>query len=182
MPEKVERKYAGKRYSADGADENRPYERKTKTATQALSALMRLCAKSEKSSGDALRLMRGWGVEISEQQGVLLRLLELKFIDDRRYAEAYVREKTRFSGWGAYKIRRMLSTKGIAREIIEQALGQIDKAETRDKLEVMIGRKMRSVKAVDAYTLKGKLVRYGMSLGYDYEDVLSVVERIIKIE
>ncbi|HLR46246.1 MAG TPA: hypothetical protein VK092_03745, partial [Deinococcales bacterium] len=39
-----------------------PRERKTKTAGEALSALMRYAARAERSSGDALRLMHRWGV------------------------------------------------------------------------------------------------------------------------
>ena len=69
-------------------------ERKPKSATQALQSLMRLCSRAEKSSGDALRLMRTWNVPEGERQGVLDKLIELRFIDDARYAEAYTREKS----------------------------------------------------------------------------------------
>ncbi len=66
---------------------------KTKSAEQALSSLMRLCARAEKSSGDVMRLMARWGVDSSQRDNILQRLLAEKFIDDRRFAAAYVREK-----------------------------------------------------------------------------------------
>ena len=69
-----------------------PRERKTKTAQQALQLLMRLCSRSEKSTGDALRLMRTWGVPEAEKRGVLDKLIADRYIDNRRYAEAYTRE------------------------------------------------------------------------------------------
>ena len=68
-------------------------ERKSKSAEQALSALMRYAAKAERSSGDAMRLMRRWNVPEQERAGVLERLVAMHFIDDERYARAYVREK-----------------------------------------------------------------------------------------
>ena len=37
-------------------------KKRDKTPDEALAALMRLCARAEKSEGDARRLMRGWGV------------------------------------------------------------------------------------------------------------------------
>ena len=77
-----------------------PRERKTKTAQQALQSLMRLCSRSEKSTGDALRLMRTWGVPEAEQRGVLDKLIADRYIDNRRYAEAYTREKSNLAGWG----------------------------------------------------------------------------------
>ena len=74
---------------------------RTKTAEQALVSLMNLCAKSEKCSADARRLMRGWGVSVADAERVLQRLVAERFIDDSRYAEAFVREKINLSGWGA---------------------------------------------------------------------------------
>lgn len=156
------------------------YERKAKTPEQALSSLMRLASRAEKSSGDALRLMRGWGVDAAEQQKVLKKLTDLKFIDDSRYARAYVREKSGLNGWGAHKIRRMLAAKGIERGIIERALGEVERGAAAGKLHDMLARKMRTAKAADSYQLKGKLMRYGLSLGYDYDDVMREVGKLIK--
>lgn len=154
-------------------------ERKTKTPEQALASLMRLAARSEKSSGDALRLMRGWGVDPAAQQGVLGKLVAQGFIDDRRYAAAYVREKSRLNGWGTYKIRRMLSTKGIAKEVIDEALRGIDSGAATEKLGSMLRRKMASTRAENPYELKGKLLRYGLSLGYEYDDVIRTIDDIV---
>ena len=82
--------------------------KKDKTPQQALQSLMRLCARSEHSSGDALRLMKRWGVADDEARKVLSRLQSERFIDDARYAEAFVRDKLNLSGWGAYKIKMSL--------------------------------------------------------------------------
>ena len=65
-------------------------EPRQRSAGEALSALMRLCSRAERSSGDAMRLMRQWSVAENEREGVLRRLVEMKFIDDSRYAEAFV--------------------------------------------------------------------------------------------
>ena len=78
-------------------------KKKVKTPEQALAALMRLCARAEKSQEDARRLMRGWGLAERDAEGVLAKLVRDRFIDDARYAGAFVREKLRLSGWGEYK-------------------------------------------------------------------------------
>ena len=99
-----------------------PKIKRAKTADEALASLMRLCARAERSSGDALRLMQNWGVAKEEQYRVLQRLQSERFIDDRRYAEAFVREKCNLSAWGRYKIQSALMRKGIASDIIAEAL------------------------------------------------------------
>ena len=156
-----------------------PRERRTKTPEQALTALMRLCARAEKSEGDARRLMHGWGVAEADAEQVLERLVRDRFIDDTRYAEAFVREKLRLSGWGEYKLRAALQRKGIARETVDEALRQIDRTGMSDRLAEQLARKIRTLRAATLYELKTKLTRYGLSLGYDYETVSEAVSQSI---
>ena len=158
----------------------KPKVKRDKTPVQALTSLMRLCARSEKSTGDAMRLMQRWGVAPAARQDVLQRLLNDRFIDDERFAEAFVREKIRLSGWGARKIATSLRQKGISPQIIEQALAQLDPEANRTRLREQIGKKMRLTRYKDLYDLKNKLLRYGLSLGYDYETVLEAVGEAVK--
>ena len=160
--------------------------KRDKTPEQAYAALIRLCARSEKSSGDALRLMQRWGVKPSARQGVLQKLLADRFIDDNRYAEAFVRDKIRLSGWGARKIRTSLRLKGIAAAIIDEALARLDPANQSERLrtqlekKLRLTRKARTVKYTSQYELKTKLIRYGLSLGYDYDAVLDAAGELIQ--
>ena len=160
----------------------RPPGPRTKTPEQALRSLMNLCAKSEKSSGDARRLMTRWGVEASEQEKILKKLIDQRFIDDERYAVAFVREKIRLSGWGVYKIRAALSAKRIAREVIDEALSEIDTEAMEGRLREAMIRRKRSLKADTPFQMKGKLMRYGLSLGYEYDTVLAMVEELVTDE
>ena len=156
-----------------------PHERKTKSATEALQSLMRLCARAEKSSGDALRLMRTWGVPEIERQGVLTKLIEQRYIDDSRYAEAYTREKVQLAGWGARKIAMHLRQKGVASDIITTTLAHLDTDEMESKLKDKLHRKLRSTKAATDYELKGKLLRYALGLGYEYDVCSGVIDKIL---
>ena len=162
--------------------DKQPREKKPKSAAQALQSLMRLCARAEKSSGDALRLMRGWGVPEGEREGVLAKLIEQRFIDDKRYAEAYVREKSHLAGWGARKIAFQLRQKDIDKEIINTSLASLDSNAQLEQLTAKLERKMRTTKAANNYELRGKLLRYGMGLGFDYEMTRSAIDKIVPEE
>lgn len=155
-------------------------KKRTKTPDEALASLMRLCARAEKSEGDARRLMRGWGLAERDAQQVLDRLLRDRFIDDNRYAEAFVREKLRLSGWGEYKIRTALQRKGVRKEMIDAALSQADRSGMGERLAQQLCRKARTVKYATQYELKTKLIRYGLSLGYDYEAVLDAASAMVR--
>lgn len=153
--------------------------KRAKSPEEALASLMRLCSRAEKAESDARRLMRGWGVAAADAENVLARLVRDRFIDDNRYAEAFVREKLRLSGWGAYKIRMTLQRKGVAKAIIDDALRQSDDTDMTQRLRTQFERKIRTVRYTTQYELKTKLIRYGLSLGYDYETVLDAANSLV---
>lgn len=154
-------------------------KKKVKTPEQALAALMRLCARAEKSQEDARRLMRGWGLAERDAEGVLAKLVRDRFIDDARYAGAFVREKLRLSGWGEYKIRTALQRKRIDRALFDAALAEADRSGMDERLRRQLERKARTAKYTTQYELKTKLIRYGLSLGYDYETVLDSAAALV---
>ena len=155
-------------------------KKKVKTPEQALAALMRLCARAEKSQEDARRLMRGWGLAERDAEGVLAKLVRYCFIDDARYAGAFVREKLRLSGWGEYKIRTALQRKRIDRALIDAALAEADRPAMGERLCRQLERKARTAKYSTQYELKTKLIRYGLSLGYDYEAVMDAASAMVR--
>lgn len=157
-------------------------QKRTRTPEQARAALMRLCARAEKCEGDARRLMRGWGLAEEQIREVLARLVRERFIDDARYTEAFVREKLRLSGWGVYKIRAALQRKGIAAGLIDAALGQIDREGMSSRLREQLRRKARTAGGATPRELKAKLIRYGLSLGYEYDSVFDCVSELVKNE
>ena len=91
-----------------------------------------------------------------------------------------MRDKLRLSGWGEYKIRAALLRKGIARATIDAALCQTDREAMGRRLEEQLRRKMRSLKGGTPFERRNKLLRYGLSLGYDYETVGDLVATLIK--
>ena len=160
--------------------EEKPGERRTKSPEQALASLMRLCARAEKCEGDARRLWRGWGIGEEEASRIVERLIRDRFIDDGRYAAAFVREKLRLSGWGEYKIRAALTRKGIDRALIDRELAGFDREGMHERLQAQLARKARTVRQAAPRELKAKLIRYGLSLGYDYGTVIETVSTMIE--
>ncbi len=156
---------------------------KTKSADEALQSLMRLCARGERSSGDALRLMRRWGVPTADARKVLARLERDRFIDDRRYTELYVREKINLSGWGTYKIKMSLRRKGISQAIIEEvAEPMFSPTDLQERLVELLSRKLPTIKAKSNYEARTKLIRFGASRGFELDMVIECVNRIISEE
>lgn len=161
--------------------EQKVVTKKAKTAEQALQSLMRMCARSERSSGDALRLMKRWSVADEEAKKVLARLRAERFIDDARYAEAFVRDKLNLSGWGAYKIKMTLRTKGVSKEIIDEVVApMLAETDMTERLEEIMRRRMRTLKYSSPYDAKTKLIRFAASRGYDMDEAIECASKIVE--
>ncbi|MCQ2119302.1 MAG: RecX family transcriptional regulator [Bacteroidales bacterium] len=146
--------------------------------SKTLNHLQNLCSKKECCSSDifrkALSALQGDKEKAVEMLDSLIRE---RFVDDRRYASAFAREKSRLTGWGPAKISYTLLAKGISRNDISAALEGIDQDEA--------DRRMRSVLETKAGLLAGdpnikfKLLKFGLTRGYEYPTLEPVVRSIL---
>lgn len=148
-------------------------------ATKVTDRLRALCSRREYCISDvrqkALKALEG---DAAAAEDVVETLVKEKYVDDLRYASAFARDKSSIRGWGEVKIRYMLSTKGIAREVIAEALAEIDPSRASSRLGKLMENKYRSLKEDPQFRLK--LLRFGLGRGYGYEEVTSAVDKLIK--
>lgn len=77
--------------------------------------------------------------------GMIASLVGDKYLDDRRYACAFARDKASISGWGRLKIRNALAAKGLDRQTVEAALSEIDGTSADSRMEKVLEVKFRSL-------------------------------------
>ena len=137
-----------------------------------------LCSRREYCRKDVLKkVMTALDGDAAKAEEVVGKLVEERYVDDRRYAAAFARDKASIAGWGAVKIRYMLAAKGVDREIIASALEEIDVNRADARLEKLMENKARSLK--DDPQRRIKLLRFGVGRGYAYEEVSSMIDRIL---
>ena len=136
------------------------------------------CAMSEHCTDDVCRKLEQWGAPLAEFDSILEHLKKEKYVDNRRYAIAFVRDKYRFNQWGRIKIAQSLRLKQIDSEEIKLAMEEVDEAEYLDILTSAIRRKLPTIKAVNDYERRGKLVRFAVGRGYEVEKILQCLNRI----
>lgn len=137
-----------------------------------------LCSRREYCRKDILKkVMTALDGDAAKAEEVVGKLVEERYVDDRRYAAAFARDKASIAGWGAAKIRYMLAAKGVDREIIASALEEVDVTRADARLEKLMENKARSLK--DDPQRRIKLLRFGVGRGYGYEEVSSVIDRIL---
>lgn len=147
--------------------------------TKLLMRLQAQCVRREYCVSDivtkAVKALEG---DREAAQAVVDALVADRFVDNLRYASAFAREKAALSGWGPVKIRYALAAKGIDREAIAEAMAEIDGASADRKMETVLRTKYRTLAEDPQCRLK--LLKFGLGRGYEYEDIRTLVDRIIE--
>lgn len=150
------------------------------TEKEALNLAMKLCSKKEYASGDMLNKLREWELTDESAQKVISGLIREKFIDDRRYARAFVNDKLRFSKWGKIKISYMLRQKGIPADIISETLNSIDTGNYEEILYSELLKKAKTLKAENEYEFRGKLIQFATGRGFEYDIASKLAEKLCR--
>ena len=144
-----------------------------------LERLQRQCARMEYCTSDirrkALKAAEG---DADAADRLVASLVADRFVDDRRYAAAFAREKAALQGWGAVKIRFQLRGKGISDEIIAEALQEIDPAKAASKLDKLAADRYRLLQ--DDPQCRLKMLKALLSRGYGYDEVEAAVSRAMQ--
>lgn len=145
------------------------------TAEEALVRLETLCARSEQCSGEIMTRLARWKFGPDEARRILDSLVDRRFVDDRRYASAFVRDKYRFARWGRLKIRQALALKRVGRDVISDAIGEIDEDLYRETLAGLLRAKARTLADGNTFEGRTRLFRFAVSRGFESEIISSCI-------
>ena len=148
------------------------------TPDQVLDKMAKYCAYQERCVKDVKDKLKTFDLPQEEKDKILDYLLDNRFVSDERFAKSFVRGKVNQSGWGLNKIRFHLVQKGIAKELIDEALEQTDEAVYRQRLIDILKTKSKTVKAENDFEKKHKLAAYAMQKGFEGSLVWEVLKEL----
>ena len=140
-----------------------------KSENEAYLTLTALCAQAEHCQYEMLEKMRRWELDDEAQARVMQRLVSERYVDDERYARAFVKDKVRYNKWGRRKVEQALWQKHIDEDIRQQVLDEIDDEEYISVLRPLLKQKRRSTKAANDYQLNQKLMRFALGRGFTFD-------------
>ena len=143
--------------------------KKEMTEQEAYLQLAALCAQAEHCQQEMRDKMRRWELDETVQNRIIARLVKERYVDDERYARAFVKDKIRYNKWGRRKVQQALWMKRIDADIQQQVLDEIDEKEYLDILRPLLKQKRKSIKAESDYELNQKLLRFALSRGFGFD-------------
>lgn len=80
---------------------------------------------------------------------LLNRFTELRLINDRQFARDWVEQRHRSRGLARSALRRELQDKGIAAELAEEALAEVDREDEHARAHELLEKRLRSIPPLD---------------------------------
>ena len=143
--------------------------KKDMTEQEAYLQLAALCAQAEHCQQEMRDKMRRWELDEMVQNRIIARLVKERYVDDERYARAFVKDKIRYNKWGRRKVQQALWQKRIDSDIQQRVLDEIDEKEYLDVLRPLLKQKRKSIRAASDYELNQKLVRFALGRGFGFD-------------
>ena len=143
--------------------------KKEMTEQEAFLQLAALCAQAEHCEQEMRDKLKRWDIDESAQDRIIERLIRERYIDNERYARAFVKDKIRYNKWGRRKVQQALWLKRIDKDIQQRVLDEIDDQEYLSVLRPLLKQKRRSIKAESDYELNQKLVRFALGRGFTFD-------------
>ncbi len=134
------------------------------------------CAGQECCLHDIREVLRRWGVEGNDAAHILNHLEQEGYINESRYAEAYVHDKVNYDRWGRIKIQAALRAKHIADADISKAMEQISDDLYRKNLLALMASKQRTLGDMEPQKMREKVARFLLSRGYEPPLVFEEIE------
>lgn len=106
-------------------------------------------------------------VEADDIGRILKYLVKEGYVDESRYADAFVHDKVRFAKWGRVKIGQALWQKRIPADVADAALSRIDEDEYMTALKDVVASRYRQTKGATDYERKIKTMKSVCSRGYE---------------
>lgn len=145
-----------------------------------LNKAMSLCSQRELCCDDIRSKLTSWGIGPEDSEKILVTLIKENFVNEPRYAAAFVRDKFKYNKWGKIKIETHLRVKNIPADIIREALDTIDIEQYNKTIYDLINAHRRTIRAKNNYDLKAKLYRYGLSKGFESSLLYEILNDLVK--
>ena len=149
---------------------------KQKTEQEAYLTLATLCAQAEHCQWEMTEKMRRWELDEAAQARVMQKLVKERYVDDERYARAFVKDKVQYNKWGRRKVEQALWQKHIDEDIRQRVLNEVADDEYLDVLRPLLKQKRKSIKASNDFELNQKLMRFALSRGFTFDLIRQCID------
>ncbi len=120
------------------------------------------------------------GYPIDEITPILDEFIELSWVDDQRFADAFCRHRLSISRWAPARIVQGLLAKGVAKDIAQKTVRAHTPEDLTDSMKSVLRKKTAAfLRESDLRKRKKKIVDYLLRKGYAPGDVYDSADSLL---
>ena len=151
---------------------------KTYTVQEAQRKLEHYCSYQERCHKEVIQKLQNMNMIPQAIDVIVVHLLDKNFLNEERFAKAFVRGKFRIKKWGKYRITRELKQRDISKTLITSAIKQISDADYLASFHELAERKALTIKESNTQKKKKKLADYLLYRGWESHLVYDKVNEL----
>ena len=139
----------------------------TYTVDEAQKKLENYCAYQERCHKDVRKKLKDMKMIPEAIDKIVVHLINHNFLNEERFAKAFVRGKFRIKKWGKNRLVRELKFKDVSKYAIDVALKEIDEADYFETLDELTQKRIAQVNEKNSYKKKKKVADYLLYRGWE---------------
>lgn len=152
---------------------------KTYTVDEAKKRLERYCTYQERCHKEIHQKLYEMKMIPEARDQIIVHLLQHNFLNEERYAKAFVRGKFRIKKWGKQRLQLELKRRDISKTIIAIALNEIDYDEYHNTFNQLAEKRMEAISETNIYKKRKKLADYLFYRGWESQLVYDKIRELI---
>lgn len=152
---------------------------KRHTPKEAKLKAANFCAYQERSQKEVRNKLYELGLYPDEVEDVLTDLIMENFVNEERFAKAYVGGKFRIKKWGRKKIMIGLAPHKLSNYCIKKGMAEIDEEDYMQTLEDLVQKKADATRESDPFKKRNKVATHALYKGFESDLVWDVVKRLV---
>ena len=152
---------------------------KVYTVNEAKKRLEHYCAYQERCHKDVSQKLYDMNMIPEAIDQIIVHLLQHNFLNEERFAKAFVSGKFRIKKWGKQRLKQELQRKDISKTIINIALKEIDTETYFETFNALAKKKLESLREPNAQKKRKKLANYLLYRGWESQLVYDKVRELI---
>ncbi|OEK09406.1 recombinase RecX [Flavivirga aquatica] len=154
--------------------------KKTYTLEEATRKLEHYCAYQERCHKEVRQKLKDMYMIPEAIDVIIVHLLEHNFLDETRFAKAFVNGKFRIKHWGRQRLTYELKKKDISKITINQAIKEIEETEYLKIFQNLSEKKTDTIKETNVYKKRKKFIDYFLYRGWESHLVYKKAQELIK--
>lgn len=152
---------------------------KTYTVDEAQKRLERYCAYQERCHKEVTQKLYDMNMIPEARDQIIVHLLQHNFLNEERFAKAFVRGKFRIKKWGKQRLQLELKRKDINKTIISIALKEIDDNAYYETFHALAEKKVKALRETNLQKKRKKLADYLFYRGWESHLVYDKIRELI---